>query len=81
MDTQKNSRQRKDACGLFVDFQKAFNMVNHNILIDKLDQFGIRGPLNNWVVTYLNNKQQYDGQHDSQRGSPEIVYETAGGKI
>ena len=47
------------ACGIFIDLQKAFDTVNHDILIAKLDNYGIRGTANKWFSTYLNNRSQY----------------------
>ena len=47
------------ACGIFVDFQKAFDTVDHNILIQKLRHYGIRGTANDWFASYLNNRKQY----------------------
>ena len=35
-------------CGIFVDLQKAFNTVDYQILLAKLNQYGIRGILNDW---------------------------------
>ena len=54
-----HSGHRKYACGIFVDFQKAFDTVNHNILIEKLDHYGIREPMNKWFKSYLENRFQY----------------------
>ena len=46
-------------CGVFVDLQKAFDTVNHDILIEKLNYYGIRGIANSWFRSYLNNRKQY----------------------
>ena len=47
------------ACGVFVDFQKAFDTVNHKILVNKLYNYGIRGSMNDWFMSYLSNRQQF----------------------
>ena len=45
--------------GIFVDFQKAFDTVNHDILLTKLNYYGIRGSTNAWFRSYLTNRKQF----------------------
>ena len=46
-------------CGIFVDLQKAFDTVDHQILLTKLNHYGICGVSNDWFKSYLSNQNQY----------------------
>lgn len=45
-------------CGIFSDFSKAFETVDHEILVRILECYGIRGIANDWFVSYLSGRNQ-----------------------
>ena len=55
---QKAIDERNFSCGLFLDLSKAFDTVNHKILINKLKNYGIRGVAQDWLTSYLCDRKQ-----------------------
>ena len=45
-------------CGVFIDLEKAFDMVKHNILCEKLPYYGFRGKIEVLIKSYLSNRKQ-----------------------
>ena len=49
----------KFTIGIFLDFSKAFDTVDHQILLRKLENCGIKGTSLAWFQSYLNNRKQF----------------------
>ena len=74
----ENIRQAVDegyiGCGIFVDLQRAFDTVDHEILLSKLDYYGIRGRTNNCFKSYLSNRKQFLSINGYDSGLAEIKF-------
>ena len=44
---------------IFCDLSKAFDVINHEILLNKLNRYGIRGIVNSWFRNYLTDRKQF----------------------
>ena len=64
----KNIDERKLNVSIFLDLKKAYDTVDHDILLSKLSAFGICGKTHCWFKTYLKNRKQFcyvEGQESS----------------
>ena len=68
-------------CGIFIDLSKAFDTVNHQILLDKLEHYGIRGHALELFKSYLYNRKQYVHIEKCKSQTRPISCEVAQGSV
>ena len=70
---QTHSDKNELTAGVFIDLMKAFDTVEHDILLTKLDDYGIRGLANDWFRSYLKGRQQFVSVGNQASTIKEIV--------
>ena len=68
-------------CGIFIDLQKAFDTVNHRILLSNMEHYGIRGCALEWFKSYLSNRKQYVSVNGSNSNLLPINYGVPQGSV
>ena len=63
------------------NFSKAFDTVNHRILLDKLFHYGIRGNALDWFESYVSNRRQYVTYNDVKSSIKDVSYGVPQGSI
>lgn len=53
-----NLDQKQLVLGIFVDLKKALDAIDHNILFNKLEWYGIRGLSLQWMKSYLDDRKK-----------------------
>ena len=66
---------------LLVDFSKAFDMVDHDILLSKLKHYGIRGTAHQWLASYLSDRMQYVSVKNKLSSTSKLKYGVPQGSI
>ena len=64
-DISNEVNNKIDYVGIFIDLSKAFDTVDHSLLIKKLQNYGVRGIVADWFVSYLANRSQYVKNDDT----------------
>ena len=71
----------KFSCGVFIDLRKAFDTVNHEILLRKLELYGIRGITNKWFRSYLTKRFQYVSYNGKKSTLKELLFGVPQGSV
>ena len=65
---RKSLDNKRFGCGIFIELQKAFDTVNHQILLSKMEHYGVRGCALDWFKSYLSDRKQYVSINGSNSG-------------
>jgi hypothetical protein len=72
---------KEHVLAIFIDLSKAFDTIDHNILLHKLSHYGIRGNAYNLVKSYLTNRSQYTTVFDENSENAHVLFGVPQGSV
>ena len=66
---------------IFFDFEKAFDTIDHSLLLKKLGHYGIKGIANHWLSSYLTGRKQHVEIKNAKSKFMQIMCEVPQGSI
>ena len=73
--------QRQHVLGIFIDLSKAFDTIDHNKLVTKLERYGIRGNALQLISSYLSNRKQYVNVLDAKSDELPVEFGVPQGSV
>lgn len=73
--------EKKFAEGVFINLKKAFDTIDHNIMLEKMESFGVRGVGLKWLKSYIRNRSQYVQVGDAMSKPADITCGVPQGSI
>jgi hypothetical protein len=68
-EIQKTLDSKQLACGIFIDLSKAFDIINHKLLLAKVEPYGLRGLVHAWMRSYLADRTQFVEIHQMDQNT------------
>ena len=72
-ETIKSNQEGLYTVSMFLDLSKAFDTLEHEVLLKKLERYGIRGNSNNWFRDYLTKRKIQDKVHNSKHRKNRVL--------
>ena len=74
-------RNNMHVIGIFIDLSKAFDTIDHDIMLEKLEHYGVRGVAKQFFVSYLKNRYQYTSFGDENSDKLSIKFGVPQGSV
>ena len=74
-------QKNEHVLGIFIDLSKAFDTIDHELLVKKLDNYGIRGIANDLLRSYLSDRKQYTSVFSEDSTVEPVIYGVPQGSV
>ena len=72
---------KEHVLGIFIDLSKAFDTIDHSILLHKLEYYGIRGNAHKLLESYLSNRTQFTSVLSCESDKASVIYGVPQGSV